>query len=124
MALRPGDTICLARAKAARDEHRGAHSEAEQERVCHEAEHCCIGERGNLPLPHKHAHDEHIHNLIGGLQQVGAERRQRKICKVSGRAAAQKVHFFHWVFLCAVETKKAAAAKPRPLGSDRVRITG
>ena len=52
--------------------------------------------------------------------QVGRLRAQIEKTR-GGRAAAEEVYFPHWVFLCTIETKRAAAAKPRPLGSNRAR---
>lgn len=119
--LRAGGAVPLARAEAARDEHRGADGEPERERVSHEADHRGVGERGEPPLPDERPHDEHVHDLVGGLQEVGAERRQREAREVRGRAAAEEVYFPHWLFLCTIETKRAAAAKPWPRGSNRAR---
>ena len=119
--LRAGGAVPLARAEAARDEHRGADGEPERERVSHEADHRGVGERGEPPLPDERPHDEHVHDLVGGLQGVGAERRQREAREVRGRAAAEEVYFPHWLFLCTIETKRAAAAKPWPRGSNRAR---
>lgn len=119
--LRPSGTVLLARAEPARDEYRGPDGEAERERVGHEADHRGVGERGEPPLPDERPHDEHVHDLVDGLKQVGAERRQREAREVGGRAAAQEVYFPHCIFLCTIETKRAAAAKPWPPGSNRAR---
>lgn len=119
--LRTRGTACVARAEPARGEHRGTHGKPERERVGHEADHRCVGERGEPPLPDERPHDEHVHGLVGGLQEVGAERRQREAREVRGRAATKEVYFLHHMFLCTIETKRAAAAKPRPLSSNRAR---
>ena len=119
----PVGGILLVRAEPARYEHRGAHGKAERERVDHEANHRGVGERGEPPLPDERPHDEHVHDLVGGLKQVCPELRQREAREVGSRAATQEVYFPHWVFLCTIETKRTAAAKPRPLGSKRAHAT-